>query len=153
MRQGDVCDVYAPDVIRPAARQVSQQVRVHRMITVRTARIGLWPDDNQAHLLHLALNAFATNEHSIAAYLPAASARAIERMRCKQLINRPLQGKLFRGRCGRLARETVSNSACAESGTSWEPRSKKASRSSLFRVEARFFLSQASWAVSLPICS
>ena len=59
MRPADVRNIDAPDMIGPAARKVAQQVRLHRMVTVRAARVGLWPKSNEAHFLHLALDAFA----------------------------------------------------------------------------------------------
>lgn len=79
-------DVYALDVVRAAARQVPQQVRIHGMITVRTAHIGLWPEGNQAHLLHLALNPLAANDCFVAPKLLANTQRAIEGMRREQLV-------------------------------------------------------------------
>ena len=83
----DVCDVRAPDLIRPVDFQFSQEVRIYSVLQVRDRCSGFRIDCEQPHEPHQPPHALASHAVALATQMPRHQSRAVARSLEKLLVD------------------------------------------------------------------
>lgn len=91
VRQPDIRDVSAPDLIRPGDLNAMQQVRIDPMLRVRPIGRRSWRHPGQSHPAHQALRPFAVDSMPLAAKEHHYPTAAVKRVPCIFLVDRPHQ--------------------------------------------------------------
>ena len=90
----DIGDVGCPHLIRPLDRQISEQVRIHRMRRVRRAGVALAIDRRDAHLVHQRAHMLAAHHEAFQLEHVAQHAGTGEREVQVQLVDAPHQRQI-----------------------------------------------------------
>lgn len=85
----------APDVVRVARRDISQQVRIDLMLQITLAQVGARADTSDTHLPHVALHRLAVDRQPLPSQCDGDAPRTIERVGSVELVDPMLKGDLL----------------------------------------------------------